>query len=62
VSFIFIYNVYWTLAMGWTAEESGFNSQQGQEISFSLFLSIQGFCGAHSASYPMGTERYLPLV
>jgi hypothetical protein len=42
------------LAMGWTAEEWGFDSRQKKEICLFSTASRPG-SGAHPASYTMGT-------
>jgi hypothetical protein len=41
--------------MGWTAEQLGFDFQQGKRISF-LIHSVQTVTGEHPDSYPMGAE------
>jgi hypothetical protein len=46
--------------MGWTTEESEFESRYDQE--FSLFHVIQTGSGAHPASYPMGAGEFFPGV
>jgi hypothetical protein len=44
------------MAMGWTAEGSGFNSPQCQEIILHSTAFIQAQ-GSHPASYPLGGTR-----
>jgi hypothetical protein len=51
-----IARLVWRLATGWTAEVSEFESRWGQ--GFSLFHFIQTDCGAHPASYSMGTGDF----
>jgi hypothetical protein len=45
-------NYYTYIYIGWMAEESGFDSRQGQD--FSLLHIIQTGFGAHPTSYTMG--------
>jgi hypothetical protein len=45
---------YSNQAVGWTAEESWFDSLMGKDI-LSLFQSVQTDSGAHPTSYQMGT-------
>jgi hypothetical protein len=47
------------LATGWMTERrSEFQSRSGQECSF--LHTVQTGCGAHTASYPMGTGDFFP--
>jgi hypothetical protein len=48
-------------AMGWIIGVLGFDSQWGLGIVF-LHLCVQNSCGAHPASYPVGTRGSPPSI